>query len=226
MYQLRSCIFYRRKLAAGYRCKHRSAECRTFLTLDHINFQVHHIRDDLLPQRALCSSAADLCTLDPNTECACHFKGISQSKCHTFKYCLRHVRTRRIHRHADERRSRIRIVVRRTLSHQIRQEINVIFAELRDLCLLLCVILRANDLIHPPFVAGRRTEHAAHEMIMAIRMCKCVERIEFVHAEFFRRDKDGAACAKRNVAHAVTDRTGADCSCSIITCSCYDLYIL
>ena len=41
---------------------------RAFFTFDHIYFDSQYVSDNLLPQWALCSAAADLGSLDLNTK--------------------------------------------------------------------------------------------------------------------------------------------------------------
>ena len=68
----------------------------------------------------------------------------------------------------------------------------MIFSKLRDILLLACIILRSDDLVHPPLVAGSSTEHAAHEMIFAVRMGEGMKRIVAVHAEILAGYENGS----------------------------------
>ena len=44
----------------------------------------------------------------------------------------------------------------------------MIFSQLLNLRLFCGIILRSDDLIHPPFITGSGTQHAAHEMVMSV----------------------------------------------------------
>lgn len=68
---------------------------------------------------------------------------------------LCHIRSCRIHRHANKSGPRIRVIVRGPLPHQIRQIVYMVFAKFCDRFLLFFVIFGSDDLIHPPFVTGR-----------------------------------------------------------------------
>ena len=110
----------------------------------------------------------------------------------------------------------------RTFSHEIRQEKYMILAQLLNGFLLSCIIFGSNNLIHPPFIAGSSTEHAAHQMIMTICMSKCMKSIVLIYTKFFRRDEDSSAGSQRNIASSVSYCSGSHSSCRIVTCSCYD----
>ena len=160
-----------------------------------------------------------------DAECTRYFQRITQCKRHAFKHSLRHIRSCRIHRHTDKGRTCIRVIVRRTLTHQIRKEIYMVLTKLFNLLLLCCVILRADDLVHPPFIAGCRAQHTAHKVIMPVRMGKRMQCIKFVHAKLLGRNKNRAARAKRNIAASISDGAGADRRSCIISGSRYDLDI-
>ena len=66
----------------------------------------------------------------------------------------------------------------------------MILSQLADLLLLLRIISGSDDIVHPPLVAGSRTEHAAHQMILAVRLCESVQRIIAVHAEILGGNED------------------------------------
>src|SRR5699024_12030121 len=104
---------------------------------------------------------------------------------------------------------------------QIPQEVLVVLAKLLNLRLLCGIILRADDLVHPPFVAGSRAQHASHQMIMSVCMSKCMEGIVAVHTEILAGDKDRSAGSQGNIAHSVADRSGSYCGCSVVSCSGY-----
>ena len=154
----------------------------------------------------------------------CNFKGIPQGKGNALEHRLRHVRAARIHRHSNKGASRIRIIMRRTLTHQIRQEVNVIFAKLRDRRLLCPIVLRADDLVHPPLIAGRRAQHTAHQMVMSIRMGKGMQRIIFIHCKLIGGNKDRSARSERNIALTVSNCSGSHCCRRVIPCTCCYLY--
>ena len=63
-------------------------------------------------------------------------------------------------------------------------------AQLPDLSLSSCIVLRSENIVHPPFVAGSGAEHAAHQMIPPIRMGESVKRIVIVHAKAFGRNEN------------------------------------
>ena len=92
----------------------------------------------------------------------------------------------------------------------------MVFSQLCNGSLLFRVVRSLQDSVHPPFIAEGRAEHASHQVIVAIRMRKRMQRIVFVHAKFFRRDEDGSAGPQGNVAHAISHRAGSDCGCRII----------
>ena len=71
----------------------------------------------------------------------------------------------------------------RTLSHQIRQIIYMVLTQLLNSLLFRAIILRADNIIHPPFITAGSAEHTAHQMIAAIRMGKGMERIKLIHAK-------------------------------------------
>ena len=105
---------------------------RAFLALDHIHLHVHDVGDHLLPQRALGSAAADLGPLDLKAKASGHFQGISQAEGYPFQHRLGHIFPCGIHGHANEGSSCIRVIVRRTLSHQVRQIEYLVLAKLLD----------------------------------------------------------------------------------------------
>ena len=72
----------------------------------------------------------------------------------------------------------------------------MVFTKLCDSLLFCRIILCADDLIHPPFITACCRKHTAHQMIMAVCMCKCVQRIVLIYTEFLRGDKDRATCTK------------------------------
>ena len=96
----------------------------------------------------------------------------------------------------------------------------MVLAQLGDILLLCGIILGADDLIHPPLVAACSAQHAAHQMIASVCMCKGMQRIELVYAEVLGRDKDGSAGSQGNVAHIVAYGTGSHCCRSVVACAC------
>ena len=116
--------------------------------------------------------------------------------------------------------------MRGTLAHQVGQEIHVIFSKCPDLLLLCAVVGGTDDLIHPPFIAGSCTEHTSHQMIMSVCMCKGMQRIVLIYTKFLRRDKDGSACSKGDIAHTISNSSGSYCCCGIVTCAGCHLYCL
>ena len=98
----------------------------------------------------------------------------------------------------------------------------MIFSKFRDLLLLACIILRANDLVHPPLVAGSGAEHTAHQMIFAIRVGKSMKGIVAVHTELFTGHKDRSGGSKRDIALAVADGSGSHgCRCVVSGSRCH-----
>ncbi len=79
----------------------------------------------------------------------------------------------------------------------------------RNRLLLGAVLLRADDVVHPPFIAGSRTQHTAHQMIMTVRMGEGMKGIELIHAKLVGGNEYGAAGAKRDIAHPVSHGTRA-----------------
>ena len=86
--------------------------------------------------------------------------------------------SRGVHAHANEGSAGIRIVVGRTLAHQIRKEEHMIFSKLRDL-LLLCLHNRFVPMISSihHLLQEAAAEHTAHQMIFAIRVGKGMKGI-------------------------------------------------
>ena len=79
----------------------------------------------------------------------------------------------------------------------------------RDRPLLGSVIVGADDIVHPPLVAGCGREHTAHQVIVPVRMGKGVKRIVLVNAKAPAGNKNRAGGAERDVASTLTD-----CSCA------------
>ena len=61
----------------------------------------------------------------------------------------------------------------------------------RDAGLFPGVILCPQDLVHPPLVAGRGRKHAAHQVVVAVRVGKGMQRVVPVHTEAAAGNKDG-----------------------------------
>ena len=97
---------------------------------------------------------------------------------------------------------------------------------IRDCFLLFPVSLRANDIIHPPLVAGGCTEHTSHQMIVPVRMGKSMKRIEFIHTKFVGGNKDRTAGAQGDITHTVSHSAGANSSRRIVAAACCHLNIL
>ena len=203
-------------MSAADCCQHSAAQCRAFLALDGIYGDIEYVRHDLSPQRTLCAAAADLGTRDHDAGCLCHFKGITQAECHAFVYRLQHICTAGIHTHTYKCTSCLRIVVRRTLAHQVRKEVYMIVAQLLDLGLSARKILVSLDIAHPPLIAGCSGKHATHQVISAVCVCKGMQRILRIYGILIRRDEDRSAGSQGDVAVAVAYRTGTDRCCRIV----------
>ena len=203
--------------AAGYRCQHGPAKTGSFLTFHDVNRDAEDICHDFSPERALGSATADLCAGDGNAERSGNFKGIADGKGYTFQNSLRHVGSRGIHCHTNERAAGVRIVVGRALSHEIGQEKDMVFAKLCDVLLLACIILCSDDLVHPPLVAGSCAEHAAHKVIFAVCMGESVKRIVAVYAELFTGNENGSGGSEGNIALAIADCSGSNSRCCIVS---------
>ncbi len=115
--------------------------------------------------------------------------------------------------------------MRRTLTHQIREIIHVVLAQfvVGDRLLLCWVILCADDIVHPPFVAGSSAEHTAHKMIISVGMGKGVKGVEFIHTELLAGNKDSSRGSERNVTSAVAYSSRSDSSSGIVSGAGSDL---
>ena len=102
----------------------------------------------------------------------------------------------------------------------------MILPEFIDVLLLGSILFCPNDLIHPPFVAGSCAEHASHQMVVTVCMCKGMERIVFIHAEFIGSDEDRTARTQGDVASAVADGACPHSCGSIIARTGCHLYIM
>ena len=92
--------------------------------------------------------------------------------------------------------------------------------------LLLCgVILRSDNLIHPPFVAGCGGKHTSHQMISPVCITECMKRIIFVHTELRGGNKNRSACSKRDITSAVSHSSGCHCGCRIVSGTGCNLYL-
>ena len=96
----------------------------------------------------------------------------------------------------------------------------------RDGRLLAGVVLRAQNVVHQPLVAGGGGEHAAHEMISAVRVRKGVQRVIRIHAELLRGDEHRAGGAQRDVAAAVAHHAGAHGRGGVVARAGADLHVL
>ena len=54
---------------------------------------------------------------------------------------------------------------------------------------------------------------------MSVCMCKGMQRIVLIYTKFLRRDKDGSACSKGDIAHTISNSSGSYCCCGIVTCA-------
>ena len=140
--------------SASNSSKHCSTHGWSFFDFKDIYFEVHYVCNDFLPQWALCSTAADFGAFNLDSKFSCYFKGIAKSKCNTFQNGLCHICSCGIHGHSEEYASCIRVVMRRSFSHEVWKEEYLILAKLLDRCLFCHEILRLEDLLRPPFVTG------------------------------------------------------------------------
>ncbi len=138
-----------------------------------------------------------------------HLQRIPKRKSNALKYCLGHIRSGGVHGHPYKSSPCVRIIMRGTLSHQIREKIYMVFAQLLNALLLPGIVFRPDNILHPPLIAGRRAEHTAHQMIVAVRMGERMERIESVHTEFFGGNKNRSAGAQGNIAHSFAHGSGS-----------------
>ena len=171
------------------------------------------------------ATAADLCSLWADTETSGYLQRISQTKSNTFQDCLGHFLSCCIHRHADEHGSCVRIIVGRTLTHQIRKKIDMIIPQLRNSRLLRAIIFGFQNFFIPPFIAGCRTEHAAHQVVMTIRMGKGMQCIVFIHTEMLTGNENCSGSPQRNIAFAFSHCTCSHCRCCIIAGTGNNFYI-
>ena len=99
----------------------------------------------------------------------------------------------------------------------------MILAKPGDWLLFLRIFIGADDVLHPPLVAGCRAEHTAHQMIVAVRMGKGMQGIEFIHSELLGGDKNGSTGTKGNVTHTLSNCACSHRCCRIITGACRHL---
>lgn len=196
------------ELPAGHHGQQRGAVARALFGGHNVQRDAQHVCQDGPPQGGLRPAAADTGTRDGKAQAFRHLKGIADGKRNALQHGLRHVGAGGVHGHADECGAGVCVVDGAALSHQVGQEEHVVFAQLLrgDLPFLALIVRGADDLILPPFVAGRGREHAAHQMPAAVRVGKGVQAVGGVHAEFARRDEDGARGAQGDVAVAVAHR--------------------
>ena len=197
---------------------------RPLLAFNHIHFQIHDVGYHLFPEQAFCPASADFRPFNLNSKISRHFQRIPQSEYNTFQYCLRHLFSRRVHRHPCKCCPCHRVIVRGTLSHEIRKIEHLIFSQLYDLFLLFCKLRCSKNILHPPFITGCCAEHAAHQMIVSIRMGKGVKRIIPVYLELPAGNKDGTARSEGNIAHSLADSSGSHSRSRIIPGSRNDFY--
>ena len=88
--------------------------------------------------------------------------------------------------------------MRRTLAHQIWEIVNVVLAEfiVGNWLLLVSVVFCSNNFIHPPFVTGSSTEHAAHQMEVSVCVVERMKSVETVYAKFFAGNENGSRSTK------------------------------
>ena len=96
----------------------------------------------------------------------------------------------------------------RTLAHEIRQEVDMIFSQLLNLRLFCGIILRSDDLIHPPFITGSGTQHATHEMVMSVCVGKGMQGIVLIYSEMIGGNKDCSTGTQGNITHIVSYSSG------------------
>ena len=91
---------------------------------------------------------------------------------------------------------------------------------IRDRLLLLRIFLRSDNFFHPPLVAGSSAQHTSHQMVMTVCMCKRMKGIVLIHTELIRGNKDRSTGSEGNVTHSVSNGSGSDCGCCIVTGTC------
>ena len=114
------------------------------------------------------------------------------------------------------------------LSHQIGQEEYVILSKLLylDVLLLAAVILCAQYFVHPPFIAGRRAEHTAHQMVVSVRVGEGMKGVVLIHAEFLAGNENRARGSKGNIAGPVSDGSRSHGCRRVVPGSRRDFYVL
>ena len=113
----------------------------------------------------------------------------------------------------------------RALAHQVRQIIDVVIAQLfkGDVLLLFVVGSALQDITTPPSICGGSSQDAAHEMVGAIGMSKCVEIALGRNLEFLAGDEDGTGGTDGDVAAAFTDGAGANgCGGIVASARCHN----
>ena len=101
----------------------------------------------------------------------------------------------------------------------------MIFTQFRNSRLLRAIIFGFQNFFIPPFIAGCRTEHAAHQVIMTIRMGKGMQRIVFIHTKMLTGNENCSGSPQRNIAFAFSHCTCSHCRCCIIAGTGNNFYI-
>lgn len=142
----------------------------------------------------------------------CYLKGIADRKATPSRIAWV-ISSCGVHGQVDEGSSCIRVVVRGTLAHQIRQE-ETLFSPSFVMFSCSLYVFCADDFIHPPFVAGSCTQHASHQVIVAVCVCECVQGIVAVYAEFVA-GMNTVRLYQGNVAHAVAYGSGSTAAAAL-----------
>ena len=93
----------------------------------------------------------------------------------------------------------------------------MIFPELAHFRLGSRIVGILKNVVHPPLVAACSREHAAHQMVLAIRVVKRVKGVVLIHTELLAGDKDRPRRSQGNVALSVPDGTGSHSRGSVVS---------
>ena len=94
---------------------------------------------------------------------------------------------------------------------------------IRNRLLLLRILLRSDNFFHPPLIAGSSAQHTSHQMVVTVCMCKGMKGVVLIHTELVRGNKNCSTGSERNVTHSVSNSSGSDSCCRIITGTCCHL---
>ncbi|MPN46633.1 hypothetical protein SDC9_194224 [bioreactor metagenome] len=98
----------------------------------------------------------------------------------------------------------------RTLSHQVGQKIDRVVADPLDFPLFSLIVAGFQDVLLPPFQAGCRAEHAAHQMESAVCVPEGMDRVVFSDGKAVAGDEHRPRGPDGYAAASVFHRAGSD----------------